>query len=101
MQVNKGINWAIDKIKVEAKLVVASYKALYDADQAINVNGVEISKAMFGEACSIESDTEISKLDYKVYFVKPGATLTYNAPASVSAKSLIVIGDNSADQTAK
>lgn len=101
LQVNKGINWAIDKIKVEAKLVVASYKALYDADQAINVNGVEISKAMFGEACSIESDTEISKLDYKVYFVKPGATLTYNAPTSVSAKSLIVIGDNSADQTAK
>ena len=101
LQVNKGVNWAIDKIKVEAKTVIASYKALYDANQVINVNGIEISKALFGEAGSIDSDTEISKLDYKVYFVKPGATLTYNGTDKVSAKSLIVIGDDSRDETAK
>lgn len=101
LQVNKGVNWAIDKIKVEAKTVIASYKALYDANQVINVNGIEISKALFGEACSIDSNTEITTLDYKVYFVKPGATLTYNGTNQVSAKSLIVIGDDSRDETAK
>lgn len=101
LQVNKGINWAIDKIKVEAKTVIASYKALYDAGQVINVDGIEISEALFGEACSIDSDTEITTLDYKVYFVKPGATLTYNGTSQVSATSLIVIGDDSRDETAK
>lgn len=101
LQVNKGINWAIDKIKVEAKTVIASYKALYDAGQVINVDGIEVSKALFGDACSIDSDTEITTLDYKVYFVKPGATLTYNGTSSVSATSLIVIGDDSRDETAK
>lgn len=44
LQVNKGINWAIDKIKVEAKTVIASYKALYDAGQTLNIGGLEISK---------------------------------------------------------
>ena len=50
LQVNKGINWAIDKIKVEAKTVIASYKALYDAGQTLNIGGVEISKEKYGEA---------------------------------------------------
>lgn len=44
LQVNKGINWAIDKIKVEAKTVIASYKALYDVGQTLNIGGLEISK---------------------------------------------------------
>lgn len=102
VQVNKGVAWAVDKIQVEATKVISSYKALYDAGETITVNGIDITKAVFGEAIEVSSDTEITSYDAKVYFVKPGVTLTINQPSTgVAASSLIVMGDKPTDTTSK
>lgn len=102
LQVNKGAYWAVEKIKVEAKKIIDSYKALYDSGESFNIGGIEITKEKFGEATEVSEDTEISKFDSKVYFVKPGVTLTFkNSEHNASANSLIIIGDNSNNNTAK
>lgn len=102
VQVNKGVAWAVDKIQVEATKVISSYKALYDAGETITVNGIDITKAVFGEAIEVSSDTEITSYDAKVYFVKPGVTLTINQSSSgVAASTLIVMGDKPTDTTSK
>lgn len=102
LQVNKGINWALDKIKVEAKAVIASYKALYDAGQTLNIGGVEISKEKFGEATLVDADRTLTEQaeSFGVFFVNPGVTLTYNVPNSISPRRMIVIGNNELDNTA-
>ena len=95
LQVNKGINWALDKIKVEAKAVIASYKALYDAGQTLNIGGVEISKEKFGEATLVESTDFDFKTD-GVYFIKSG--ISVNWQSSTNFDKLILIGDNSSEK---
>ena len=100
LQVNKGAAWAIDQIKVEAKVIIDSYYALYEAGNEINIEGVVISKAKYGDAVLVEDNASITKdKAYGVYFVKPGATLSYDVDGA-SAKHLIVIGDNEQDNTA-
>lgn len=101
LQVNKGINWAIDKIKVEAKTVIASYKALYDAGQTLNIGGVEISKEKYGEATLVDADKTLTDKSeaYGVFFVNPGVTLTYNITGE-SSRRMIVIGNSDLGNTA-
>lgn len=96
LQVNKGINWAIDKIKVEAKTVIASYKALYDAGQTLNIGGVEISKEKYGEATIVNTENFDIKAD-GVYFIEPG--ISVNWQSATNFDKLILIGNNSLDKS--
>ena len=99
IQVNKGVNWAVDKIQVEAKQLVESYYQEYLAgkDLVIGKVGEDIKNAftLNKTTCPenmivyIEDDQEITE-DNKVYFVKEGVTVTYNLSA---INTLIVIGD--------
>lgn len=100
VQVNKGVNWAVDKIQVEAEVVIESYYALYNSGEIITIGDVSISKATFGEAVLVETDKTITTAEEAtgIYFVKPGVTLEYSGTAS--SKNLIVIGDNGSDKTA-
>lgn len=102
VQVNKGVAWAVDKIQVEAKVVISSYKALYDAGQTLMIGGVEISKDKYGEATLVDADKTLTEQveSYGVFFVNPGVTLTYNVPNSISSRRMIVIGNNELDNTA-
>lgn len=102
VQVNKGVAWAVDKIQVEAKAVISSYKALYDAGQTLMIGGVEISKDKYGEATLVDADKTLTEQveSYGVFFVNPGVTLTYNVPNSISSRRMIVIGNNELDNTA-
>lgn len=92
LQVNKGVNWAIDKIKVQAKDVVASYKALYDAGQVLTIGGQEISKEKFGEATLVDN-ADFDFKDNGVYFIDPSVTVNWTS--TVNFKTLVLIGNNS------
>lgn len=101
IQVNKGVNWAVDKIQVKAENIVTSYYSLYEGGENIVIEGVTINKATFGEATLVENDMSIvDDKAYGVYFVRPGVTLSYDVTNKTSSKHLIVIGDNENDNTA-
>lgn len=72
VQVNKGANWAVDKIQVKALQVIKSYKALYDAGETLIINDIAVNKETFGEATLITADnTDITAAG--VYFIEPGS----------------------------
>lgn len=100
LQVNSGLNWAIDKIQVEAKNIVESYYEEWKGGKSITIGDLTINNIIFKEAVLVETDKTITTDEEStgVYFVKPGVTLEY--AGTTSSKNLIVIGDNELDNTA-
>ena len=97
IQVNKGITWAVDKIQVEGKEIIASYKALYDAGETLTIGDLTINKETYGDAAYIDNESfEFSK-DFKVYFVKPGVNVKYSYTDNY--EQFILIGDNSSKKS--
>lgn len=104
LQVNQGINWAIDKIKVKAGEALDSELARYEAGLDLMVGGITVNKAMFGDAVHITEDIIIDKNSpYKsgaIFFVEEGKTIEIVTTWEYSFNYLIVIG-NSGNQTAR
>jgi hypothetical protein len=98
VQVNKGVAWAVDKIQVEATKVISSYKALYDAGETIDINGIEIKESVYGEALLISnSDFQITSDNIPasgVIFIKDGINVTFDYATKTNLEKLILIGDN-------
>ena len=100
IQVNKGVNWAVDKIQVEAKQLVESYYQEYLAGKNLVIgkvgedieNAFTLNKATCPEdmVVNIVADQEITE-DNKVYFVKEGVTVTYNVADKIN--TMIIVGD--------
>ena len=98
VQVNKGANWAVDKIQVKAVEMIDSYYELYNNGGIVEINGVKIQKETYGEATLITSQSESKEITKEgVYFIQPDAEITYSSTASI--KSLILIGDNSTQKS--
>lgn len=94
LQVNKGAAWAIDQIKVEGKVVVDSYYALYEAGETIEIDGHQINKVTYGDAKLITSSDMNFVKDTKVYFIEPDIeNLDYTYTDNFD--NLILIGNNS------
>lgn len=91
VQVNKGLNWAVDKIQVSAQTMVNSYKALYDAGESLTIAGYTINKETYGEAAYVDSENFEFK-DKQIYFIKPGIDVNYHSVENFD--KLILIGDN-------
>lgn len=91
VQVNKGANWAVDKIQVKAVEIIDSYYALYNSGKTFTVNGIEVNNEKFKDATFIESNQTINTPG--VYFIKGGVTVSYNS--TVNTANLLFIGDNS------
>lgn len=68
----------------------ASYYAAYESGAELEIGGLVVSKAVFGEATLLTEETKTITAD-GVYFVPDGVTATY---ASGTRNTLIVIGDN-------
>ena len=107
LQVNKGAMWAIDQIKVEAKVIIDSYYALYEAGETIEIAGVQLKKSDWEDVKDFEvkqitiagngtDDNKISKNG--IYFVQPGATAVYAFTGAVT--NMFIVRDNSNDKTA-
>lgn len=96
LQVNKGVNWAIDKIQVVAVEVVDSYYDLYNSGEDIVIAGVTINKTNYPNSV-IVSDGEVALTsDNTVYFVKPGDNISLKyVSTSSNIGNTIIIGDNS------
>lgn len=100
LQTNKGIEWAVAKIQVEAKQLIESYYQEYlngkdlvigkvgeDTENAFVLNKTTCPESMVQY---IESDQDITE-DNKVYFVKEGVTVTYNVADKIN--TMIIVGD--------
>lgn len=99
IEVNRGANTITDEIV--ARTQTTSYYADYMAGLDIEIDGLTINKTTFKEATLVESNVNIvDEAPYGLYFVKPGAILTYAVTNSKSSKHLIVIGDDVNDNTA-
>lgn len=100
LQTNKGINWAVAKIQVEAKQLVESYYQEYLNGKDLVIgkvgenteNAFVLNKTTCPESMVqyIESDQDITE-DNKVYFVKEGVTVTYNVADKIN--TMIIVGD--------
>lgn len=95
LQVNKGLYWAIDKIRVKAG-VPMSMEDRYASGKDIIIGGMRINKATFGEAKKItEQDGGEIADGTCVYFVESGATLNWKTAKPVNSSkrlAIIVIG---------
>lgn len=99
MEVSRGVNTITDEIV--ARTETKSYYDDYRAGLDIEIDGLKINKTTFTKATLVESNTSIEDATpYGLYFVKPGATLTYAVSKLKSSKHLIVIGDDVNDNTA-
>lgn len=99
IEVNRGANTITDEIV--ARTQTTSYYADYMAGLDIEIDVLTINKTTFKEATLVESNVNIvDEAPYGLYFVKPGAILTYAVTNSKSSKHLIVIGDDVNDNTA-
>lgn len=99
IEVNRGANTITDEIV--ARTQTTSYYADYMAGLDIEIDGLTINKTTFKEATLVESNVNIvDEAPYGLYFVKPGAILTYAVTNSKSSKHLIVIGDDVNDNMA-
>ena len=100
LQTNKGVNWAVAKIQVEAKQLVESYYQEYLNGKDLVIgkvgenteNAFVLNKTTCPESMVqyIESDQDITE-DNKVYFVKEGVTVTYNVADKIN--TMIIVGD--------
>lgn len=113
VQVNKGVNWAVDKIQVEAGEVIESYYELFDSGQMIEIAGVKLKKTDWDENFTVKqitpdkNGTDDNKIiSDGIYFVSAGAIANLDMPLTAelklsSNKNLYIFRDNSNDNTAK
>lgn len=93
LQVNKGVNWAIDKIQVKAEYVISSYYSEYQAGKDIVIgdgeNSIVINQNKYPNAKLVENDEEIT--EDGVFFIKEGIKVSFKKGA---LKNNILIGNN-------
>lgn len=108
LQVNNGVNWAVDKIKVVAENVVASYYELFNSGQTIEIAGVELKKTDWENVTGFSikqikssgNGSDDNKITQNgIYFLEAGAEAVYTYAGAVT--NLFIIRDNSIDNTAK
>lgn len=96
LQVNKGVYWAIDQIKVRSKKVITSWKAEYEqggfyiGDELVNS---ETYPTLANSGNLIENGGTITKSG--VHFIKGGATITISSILEISGnEALVIVGDD-------
>lgn len=103
LQVNKGAYWAVAKIKVEAKKIISSYYAEWEAGNDIIIGQVgeelgdhivTINNTIFKTATLVDEDMEIT--GDGVFFIKPGHTVSFKKGG---LKNSILIGDDPNNRT--
>ena len=97
VQVNKGMYWAVAKVKVREK-VTDYFKQVYSNGQDIVVGepdnengyGLKINNTDFSGGRLLQDAASIS--NNGVYFIKDGATVTLDAISDL--QSLVIVGNN-------
>lgn len=95
LQVNKGVYWAIDQIKVRSKKVITSWKAEYEqggfyiGDELVNS---ETYPTLANEGNLIEGGGTISNSG--VHFIKGGAAISISSSSIENTDPLVIVGDD-------
>ena len=93
LQVNRGINWAIDKISVRGSIEANTPLEKFEAGRTIEINGLQINKEKFPSYQHITSNIEGSSVTSGVYFLDAGASITLKGSWNYGYQHLIVIGN--------
>lgn len=93
LQVYKGGYWAVAKIQVKAVTIISSYYALYQEGKTFTIGGIEINKEKFPNVRYI-SESATMDSDDVLYFVLPGAVLSYTGTPTFNVSNVLIIGDN-------
>lgn len=103
LQVNKGLYWAVDKIRVK----VGNPQTLlerYNAGKDIIIDGLVVNKETYGEAAHVTIEAHGKVTDDKyVYFVEPDAVLEWhgNKPKTKDGRNVIIIIGSDESRNAK
>ena len=104
VRANKGVFWAVDKIKVRLPKVYTSEKEKYDDGLPIEVNGFSIDPAVYGASKSLPEGNSIS--EGGVYFItdasqtsKTATEITLNIANGID--KLVIINESSSKSTLK
>lgn len=97
VQVNKGMYWAVAKVKVR-EAVTSYFSQVYKAGKNIVVGepgsengyGLNINETEFADGQLLRNGASIS--DNGVYFIEDGATVTLDAISDL--QSLVIVGNN-------
>lgn len=89
VQVNKGMYWAVAKVKVRE--AVTSYYKVYDQGGDITVGNVTINKATYPDVKLLSTDDATISEDGVVYFIPQGVEAVIS---STSFNKLVLISDN-------
>lgn len=95
VRANKGVFWAVDKIKVRLPKVYANDWEAYNDGATINIAGLSVTKAVYGEATILSSENEEITAG-GVYFINDGVTVTFNSE-NVIDKPLLLLAVNNAN----
>lgn len=97
LQVNKGIHWAIDQIKVRSKRVITSWKAEYEqggfyiGNEPVNRETYPTS-TLANNGNLIENGGTISKSG--VHFIAGGANISISSNLTTTEAPLVIVGDD-------
>lgn len=96
LQVNKGVYWAIDQIKVRSKKVITSWKAEYEqggfyiGNELVNS---ETYPTLANEGSLIEDGGTISNSG--VHFIKGGVNISISSILAITGEHpLVIVGDD-------
>lgn len=90
VQVNKGMYWAVAKVKVR-EAVTSYYYQVYDQGGDITVGNVTINKATYSRGKLLSTDDATISEDGVVYFIPQGVDAVIS---STSFNKLVLISDN-------
>ena len=93
VQVNKGVNWAVDKIQVEAGEVIESYYALYQQGETFEIAGHTINNTLYPDAKLVDRNDFEFTIDNPLYFIDSSVDVNWTSTANFP--NLILIGNNS------
>lgn len=93
VQVNKGVNWAVDKIQVEAGEVIESYYALYQQGKTFEIAGHTINNTLYPDAKLVDRNDFEFTIDNPLYFIDSSVDVNWTSTANFP--NLILIGNNS------
>lgn len=100
LQVNKGVNWAVDKISVKGSVAADTPLEKFESGRSLRFGDLVINKEMFPDYEHLTADKKLTGSITGVFFVESGVTLTVDQSGLFGSETLIVVG-NSGDREAK
>lgn len=93
VQVNKGMYWAVAKVKVR-EAVTSYYYQVYDQGGDITVGNVTINKATYPDVKLLSTDDATISEDGVVYFIPQGVEAVISSTDFNNFNKLVLISDN-------